>query len=336
MLLDLNDLKQVEQFNQFIIDSPFGQVTQTTQWAELKSNWDHFHFYQTDDNQEIIAVMTVLTIKNKFGTFAYASRGPVADFTDVDLITTIVDEAVTNLPKDTFLLRLDPEVLDNQDLAQAYQQAGFTIRKTNEADLHYNIQPRRNIVLKYQGIQDEDQLMLHFKSDYRNQIRRAAKEGVHVDFGVTHQYVDQFFDLYVKMAKSQGITHRPIEYFYQMSDLWQDRPDLFRIYIAKVNDQPIAAGIGFGYGDEIWYMYAGSDREYAKLYGPYAVQWEMIKWGLQAGKKEYDFGGVSSFSKEDGLYVFKHGFAYSDPNVEYLGEIDKVLNSKEYLDFNQA
>ena len=334
MLLDLNDVQQVELFNQFIIDSPFGQVTQTTQWAELKSNWGHYHFYQTDDNDKIIAALTVLTIKNDYGTFAYAARGPIADFTNVNLIKAMINEAVEKLPEDTFLLRVDPEILDDEKLVTAYQNAGFTVRKTDEDDMHFNIQPRRNIVLKYQGIKDQDQLMLHFKSDYRNQIRRAAKEGVQVEFGTNHQYVDQFFDLYVKMAESQGITHRPIEYFYKMSDLWNDKSDLFRIYIAKLNDQPIAAGIGFAYGDEIWYMYAGSDRQYTKYYGPYAVQFEMIKWGLEAGKIEYDFGGVGSFSKDDGLYVFKHGFAYSDPDVEYIGEIDKILDPSKYNDFN--
>lgn len=335
MLLDLNDSDKVEQFNQFVITSPFGQVTQTTQWAQLKSNWDSYHFYQVDDNNKINAALTVLTIKNDFGTFAYASRGPVVDPTNVSLVKTMVDEAIEQLPKDTFLLRIDPEVFDDQQLATAYVDAGFIIRKTEQNDIHYNIQPRRNVVLSYQGINNPEELILHFKSDYRNQIRRAEKEGVQVTYGTDHQYIDQFFELYLKMAESQNITHRPIEYFYRMSDLWQDRDDLFRIYIATLNQQPIAAGIGFAYGDEIWYMYAGSDRQFAKYYGPYAVQWQMINWGLESGKAEYDFGGVTSFSNDDGLYLFKHGFAYHDQPAEYLGEIDKVLDADKYNRFNQ-
>jgi lipid II:glycine glycyltransferase (peptidoglycan interpeptide bridge formation enzyme) len=287
-----------------------------------------FVYHQTD--QKIDAVLTVLTIEQDGGVMAYAPRGPIVDFENIELVNTLVDEALENLPAHTYMLRMDPEVADSKQLAQKYTDAGYKVRNDPNQPMHYNIQPRKNVVLSYQGINDEEELMLHFKRDYRNQIRRAAKEGVVVDFGDDKQHIDDFFQLYVKMATAQSITHRPIEYFDRMLTLWAGKSELFRIYIARLNDQPIAAGIGFGYGDEIWYMYAGSDRDYAKYYGPYAVQWEMIKWGLQAGKTEYDFGGVSEFDSSDGLYTFKHGFAYSDQPAIYIGEVDKIVDSDKY------
>jgi lipid II:glycine glycyltransferase (peptidoglycan interpeptide bridge formation enzyme) len=244
----------------------------------------------------------------------------------------MVNEAVSALPDNVFLLRIDPEIAYSDELNATYQAAGFTTRNVNIKSMHGNIQPRKNVVLYYDGIESEDDLMRHFKSDYRNQIRRAAKDGVVVTWGSSPVEIDEFFDLYVKMAQAQGITHRPKSYFDLMRDLFADT-GLFRVFVAKLDDVPIAAGIGFSHGDEIWYMYAGSDRQYAKHYGPYAVQWEMLKWGLAEGKKQYDFGGVGDFVPEDGLYKFKHGFAYHDEPAEYIGEIDWVVDETGYQEY---
>ena len=57
-------------------------------------------------------------------------------------------------------------------------------------------------------ITNDTELMTHFKRDYRNQIRRAAKDGVTVTSGDTQDDVRAFFDTYVMMAAAQNITHR--------------------------------------------------------------------------------------------------------------------------------
>jgi len=240
-------------------------------------------------------VLTVEAVPGKL--LGYAGRGPIGDIHNVALIKSMIQEALAALPDNVFLIRLDPEVAYSDALNAEYQAAGFVTRNREIHHMHGNIQPRKNVVLYYDGrgegatpITTEEELMLHFKRDYRNQIRRAAKDGVTVTAGT----------------------------------------GLFKVFLAHFEGRVIASGIGFSYGDEIWYMYAGSDRQYAKHYGPYAVQWEMLKWGLALGKVEYDFGGVGDFVPEDGLYKFKHGFAYHDPQAEYIGELDWVVDETAY------
>lgn len=336
-VLDLNDAKQVEKYQRFVREAANGQVTQDPKWGELKANWGHLYLYRENEAGDIVAAMAVLTIEAVPGKLlAYCPKGPVANVSDVDLISSLVKEAVDNLPENVFLVRMDPEVEFDEKLDQAYQEAGFKTRNVNVKNMHGNIQPRKNVVLFYDGrgegasvIENEEQLMLHFKRDYRNQIRRAIKDGVTITAGTSKEDVDAFFETYKMMAKAQGITHRPIEYFYRMQELW-DGDEAFRVFLAHFEGQVVAAGIGFAYGDKIWYMYAGSNRAFAKHYPPYLIQWEMLKWGLAHKKVRYDFGGVGDFVSEDGLYKFKHGFAYHDPHVEYIGELDYVLDEAAY------
>lgn len=334
-ILDLNDKNKVAAFQAFVREHPRGQVTQDPLWGDLKANWGHIYIYH-ETNGVIDAAMAVLTIEAVPGKLlAYSPKGPVADIQNVQLVKALVDEAVAVLPENTFLIRLDPEEPYSDDLNEAYQQEGFTTRNRQITYMHGNIQPRKNVVLYYDGrgdadkIVDEDSLMKHFKRDYRNQIRRSARDGVVVTSGDSQEDVTAFFDTYVMMAKSQNITHRPIDYFLRMQKLWAGT-GLFKVFLAHFEDQVIASGIGFAYGDKIWYMYAGSNRAFTKHYAPYAVQWEMLKWGLSLNKVRYDFGGVGDFVPEDGLYKFKHGFAYHDAPVEYIGELDWVLDQAAY------
>lgn len=333
MILDLNDKQAVEKYNEFVRSNWRGQATQDTLWGDLKANWGHHYIYRQDDSGKITAAMALLTIEAVPGKLlAYSPRGPIADFNDVDLIKSLVDEAQEVLPDNTFLIRMDPEVDYDDDLNQRYLDAGFQTRNRQITSMHGNIQPRKNIVLSYQGLDSEDDLMKHFKKDYRTRIRRSIRSGVVTDFGTSHEFVDQFYQTYVKMAHYQQITYRPIDYFYRMSDLFGPT-GLFRIYLAHYDDKVIASGIGFAHGDEVWYMYAGSDRDYAKHCAPYLIQWELIKWGLSLHKNEYDFGGVGKFDGSDGLFHFKHGFAYEDQPREYIGEVDRVLDPEAYAQY---
>ncbi|MFT8469874.1 MAG: peptidoglycan bridge formation glycyltransferase FemA/FemB family protein [Oenococcus sp.] len=336
MILDLTDKQAVEKYNRFVRTNWRGQATQDTLWADLKANWGHLFVYRENDQGEVIAAMAVLTIEAVPGRLlAYSPRGPVADFQDIDLIASLVDEAVAALPENTFLLRMDPEVAYDDDLNQRYLAAGFQTRNRQVTTMHGNIQPRKNMVMSYKGMANTDDLMKHFKRDYRNQIRRAIKDGVTVTSGCNRDFVDAFYDTYKKMAGYQQITYRPESYFYRMVDLFA-QTGLLKIFVAHFQGQVIASGIGFAHGDEIWYMYAGSDREFSKHYAPYLVQWEMTKWGLSLGKAEYDFGGVGQFDPSDGLFRFKHGFTYEDAPREYIGEVDKVLDQSAYEQYLQT
>lgn len=243
------------------------------------------------------------------------------------------------MPDNVFLVRMDPEVSYSDALNQKYLDAGFKTRNKQVKHMHGNIQPRKNVVLYYDGrgegakpITNEDELMLHFKPKVRNDIRRAFRDGVTVTSGDSEEDIRALFDTYVSMAKSHGITHRPIDYFLRMQKLWAGT-GLFRVYLAHYEDQVIASGLGFSYGDEIWYMYAGSYREFGKHNAPAAIQYEMLKWGLELGKVEYDFGGIGEFDNSDGLYKFKHEFAYHDPHAEYIGELDWVIDESGYQEY---
>ncbi|GEA94381.1 methicillin resistance protein [Weissella viridescens] len=330
-VLNLNDPQAVERYEEFMRQSPYGQVTQDLGWAKVKNNWEPVDVYLEDDQGAIIAAMSMLlgdTPTDK--KFAYASKGPVMDVTDVDLLDRLVDEAVKALDGRAYVLRFDPEVAYSDEFNTTLQDHGYVTRNRNVADagMHATIQPRLNMVLDLTKFPDAKTTLDLYPSKTKSKIKRPFRDGVEVHSGNSATELDEFFKTYTTMAERHGITHRPIEYFQRMQAAFD--ADTMRIFVAEREGKLLSTGIALKYGRKIWYMYAGS-MDGNTYYAPYAVQSEMIQWALDTNTDLYDLGGIESESTDDSLYVFKHVFVKDAPR-EYIGEIDKVLDPEVYAE----
>ena len=88
------------------------------------------------------------------------------------------------------------------------------------------------------------------------------------------------------------------------------------------------------YGDEVIYLFSGSDAKYMKEYNAqYAIQWYMIKYAAEHGYKKYNFYGIQGLpdpkAKDYGIYRFKKGFG--GQVVELIGSFELPLNFFYYL-----
>ena len=91
------------------------------------------------------------------------------------------------------------------------------------------------------------------------------------------------------------------------------------------------------YGDEVIYLFSGSDEKYMKDYNAqYLIQWHMIKYALEKGFKRYNFYGIQGLpdksSKDYGIYDFKKGFTSIETGrvIELLGAHELPVSSIFY------
>ena len=96
--------------------------------------------------------------------------------------------------------------------------------------------------------------------------------------------------------------------------------------ISSSSTVPLSAAMFMTYGDEVIYLFSGSDEKYMKDYNAqYLIQWHMIKYALEKGYKRYNFYGIQGLpdksSKDYGIYDFKKGFTSTETGrvVELLG-----------------
>ena len=100
---------------------------------------------------------------------------------------------------------------------------------------------------------------------------------------------------------------------------------------------PLSVAMFMLYGDEVIYLYSGSDEQYMKDYNAqYLIQWHMIKYAAKHKYKTYNFYGIQGLpdkSKKDyGIYDFKKGFTSDDTGrvVELIGAYELPVNQPFY------
>lgn len=329
-ILDITNQTAVERFNKFVRTSEYGQITQDLGWAAVKDNWEQLHAYVEEDGQIIAAISILMTKLANGSRFAYASKGPVMDVHNLDLLDRLVAEVKPSLiEKNVYLLRMDPEVAFDTDFDAEIKAHGYETRNVNALGLHGTIQPRFNIVVDLHGKTTQEEIIAGFATRNRNKVRKGIRDGVEIRYSSTEADLKVFYEIYEEMAHRHDISYRPYDYFKRMLDTFA-ADDIMRIYLAEKDGQVLAVGLGFAFGDKVWYMYAGSISG-PIFEAPRVIQLAMMEWAVAAGKHYYDLGGVGELDAEDMLYRFKIGFLGKDEAPrEYIGEIDLVLDDTVY------
>lgn len=330
-VLNQSDAAAVSRYNAFMRTSAYGTATQDIRWANVKKGWDSAQIY-VEESGEIIAAMSLVIKKVAGFSMLYATRGPVCDPRNLSLVKQLVDETRAFAKKNkAFVLRFDPEVTYDEELVKIYQSLGFKVRGKG-VDKNALIQPIYNMILNLEG-ETEESLLARFSQKTRYNINLANRKGVTVSYDTSLESLKTFYELYEIMSRRNRLVIRSFDYFKDMLDAFEGN---IRIYLTQHESDYLSGAIAIMYGDKLWYIYGASSNEKRNLMPNYAMQWEMIKWGLENGIKRYDFGGVFELDKEDGLYKFKEGFCREEGVTELIGEIDKVYKPLIYSLFTEA
>lgn len=192
--------------------------------------------------------------------------------------------------------------------------------------------------------EDAQELFKAFRTDHRQRIRRAEREGVRVreltngelgilkqiaaEAGERHGFQDPDMEYYRSMKEAFGdkvkfvVAEIPtgklteegnIQAKAEMSESTQaqakteQKTEVNGRLQTKVEYTPLAAAMFVEDAGEIVYLYSGSVRNLQKYGGAHLIQWKMIQEALEKGYKRYNFYGVYPV-EGNGVYNFKLGF----------------------------
>lgn len=337
-ILDLNDKKKVEEYDNFIATSPYGNMMQARAWSDVKDNWEHDYVYLEDENGKITSAMSILSVKNDGeNAFLYAPRGPVCDPTDIGQINALLEEAKTVVEKHNgFLLRMDPEAAYSEELVERYKEAGYTMNPSyDDAAEGNHSNPPYNMILRLDGKDIED-IFASYKRKDRTAIRKTYKEGLYTEMIDSEEdgfeeSLSSLNDLMQTVADREDIALRNLDYLKRLSNAYED----VKIFETRHPEgELISSGLVVSYNKKSFYIYAGSSNAHRKLNASAQMNQEAIEYALERGSLEYDMGGIfSTDASSDGLYRFKRQFAREDDYTRFVGEIDIVYDEELYQAF---
>lgn len=328
-MTELINEKTLAEYEAFVQGHPKGNFAQSYYWSKQKSLWTWRAIACRDENGIIKGTVSFLIRKMPgFGrTMMYASRGPVCDIHDYDTMNELFD-AAKRLAKDfkAYVIKIDPDVpSDETQFADYMKDYGFHIK---QGGVRFEaIQPKYVFRLHLNG-RSEEELLASFHQKTRYNIRLAERKGVVVRI-CGKEMIPEFSRLMVETGVRDDFVTRPPEYFEAMLDNLKEH---CRLYMAFVDNKPIAGTIAIRYGDKVWYLYGASSNEDRNYMPNYLLQWSMIRWAIESGSRIYDFRGVPGNVGEDhplyGLVKFKRGF--NGDYTEFVGEMDLILSKFFY------
>lgn len=333
-ILNREDTEKVRQYQEFVRSSPYANATQDPAWAAVKEGWEQEQVYLEEDGRIVAALSLIIRQVIGKASMIYAPRGPICDLYDTGLVCRLLEEAKPLAQRyNAFMIRMDPELGRDPQLEAQYRALGFRVRNQG-CDKYDLIQPRYNMILRLDGRSFEE-LMPRFSEKTRYNIRLSHRKGVTVRWSRSQQDLKTFYELYRITAQRDKIGYRPYEYFVRMLEAY-DSPELLRVYLAEHEGQALSGAICIHYGSKTWYIYGASSNEKRNLMPNYAMQAEMIRWGVENGSQIYDFGGVFVLDKTNGLFKFKEGFCRQEGATEFIGEFDWVFHRFYYLGFTKV
>lgn len=335
----VEQVTQKNNWNDFIASCSYGDILQSWEWGEVKKGefWQPFRFVVKEDG-EVVAQALVFLRKLPLGRrMFYAPRGPVLDYASpkADQILEALFEAIKAeaQKQQVFMLKMGPGV-GEADVPGVHERLlGLGLKLSP-----YTVQ------MKYTWIVDlrpgDADILQSFDKDTRNLVRRAAREGVVVDYFGEAKDVKElrvFHNMYLTTSERGNFPARP---WQQMVRLWElMAPEgMAHIYTASFENNPLASSLVLSIGNTAYQLWSGSRRDMEKKFATYALQWAIMQDMKAQGKEYYDMWGAAPDDEPgshawSGPNMFKRGFR--GKRVEYVGDYDLPL-SWEYRLFALA
>jgi len=143
-----------------------------------------------------------------------------------------------------------------------------------------------------------DELWSAFSSKLRAQIRRPQKEGAVCEEGDV-ELLDDFYSVFARNMRDLGTPVYPKNLFAEICERFSER---VRLFVVRINDQPVAAAYTIGYRDTLEIPSASSLREFNRYSPNMLLYWSVLRYAVSQGYKLFDFGRTSRAS---GSYRFK-------------------------------
>lgn len=263
------------------------------------------------------------------GSLWYLPGGPPAVTLETARDHVLALEALAKLEKgNVFTITFEPPI------PQAFNESGASLFDLTSMDSRFKPRPaiQGNAHTALVDLtRDEADILDSFDGSCRNKIRRAQKDGVHVEVIAAS---DETFDSMHRLMRLVGggnasLLLRPKEY---MENLWTGFTDKNQGFFLEIkrDDKPCVMGFLIIVGRRAFYKDGGSDRAMVSPGMSNLLVWEMIREAKRKGATELDLFGIAppwaqkaSDHPSYSLGLFKLSFARQ--RTDYVGAFDLVI-----------
>ena len=168
-----------------------------------------------------------------------------------------------------------------------------------------------------------------FSKSCRKTIRQVLKKGI--SYKIVENVTD--FSEFKRIYYLNMDRKNALDYYYFDNRYFELMNRYFHKNLIQVQaiyeNKVIAEGLYFIYNKTIHAHLSGTDTEYLHLSPAYVLKYATVIWGKEKGFELIHYGGGTSNSEDDPLYIFKKKFSKNTSFNFYIGK--KIWNEDIYI-----
>lgn len=157
--------------------------------------------------------------------------------------------------------------------------------------------PENNALIPYENYynylikidEDVDKAYKQIKYTTRQQIKKARRDGVRVEWGCTLDHLKQFYNMQILTRRKHGVPVQPWG-FFKLFYKYICEQKLGYVLNAFIDDRCIAGMVIILWNKTLMCKYGASDPKYQKYHPNHLLIWEAIEWGCKNGYSHIDLG----------------------------------------------
>lgn len=310
MSLKFSEEIAADNWDGFIAENS-GDFLQSWAWGEMQKSegFPVKRFVIVRDGEKIGAFQAYKQ-RTRLGAYLYVPRGPI--FKSDRILSS--DEQIELAD---FLKKLFPDCI----FILCEPTDDSVLKKFQEFN---NLQPKKTLLVDL--TKPIEQIYKDITNSRRQGIILSPKKGVEVSHSNSAEYFEIFDSLVKKTGTRQGFGIFGSEHYRNILNFMPAE-----IFLAKLEDNAIAAAEIIFWGDTATYLHAGSDGENKHLRAPDLLIWKIIEESKNRGFKKFDFWGIDE-KRFPGVTFFKKSFGGYE--LQYPKARIIVLNRPKFLIYN--
>ena len=191
------------------------------------------------------------------------------------------------------------EALLRRAVERAQQAGAQTVqfRQRESADLSPYVRTDK-LLMRLELPRDPQELWNSFSPKVRNQIRKGEKSGLVIEQGGRELLAD-FYRVYATNMRDLGSPPHSRQVFRTIFETFSDES---RLYVVRLKDQTVGAGLTMKNGRTLEIPWASSLRTFNRCCVNHAMYWRILEDACREGFSQFHFGRSS---RDSGTYRFK-------------------------------
>ncbi|NMB54031.1 MAG: peptidoglycan bridge formation glycyltransferase FemA/FemB family protein [Leptolinea sp.] len=273
-----------DEWDEFVLQTPGSHYAQTSKWARVQSirGFECTRIMLHSASGIIGGAQILCRRLPIIGSFGYITRGPVCDYSNLDLVEKVIHE-ITRICRQKRIIYLALTMpVDGKFATQILQKYGFQI-----TDNSYEEIASVSIDLTL----DVDVILSNMKLKKRQTIRQLGRKNALKIINGTSQDISDFYRLYTMSSQRIGFYPHSEVFFQTLWDCFGRTGNLLFL-ISKLENEPVSACMAIAFRETVYGYVIGWSGKHKQLFPNDALHWNMILQAKSSGFHIFDFGGI--------------------------------------------